>query len=242
MAKYLHSFETESAFAAAYNGSDYLEPWVSYTDEIEGEEHVDYNRYDPFNGHEYVDLGLPSGTMWAPFNIGASSPEEYGDYYAWGELETKSDYSWETYRFGPDTALTKYNSTDGNMELSMEDDVVRKEMGGEWCLPTVGQFEELMTYTTHESRAVVNGISGTLFTSTFDTGKTLFLPYAGNMDGTGNNNLQRLGTYLTGDLYEGYTSEVIFIDWPAEGEFGPYMPVLRCYGQSARGVCTTHPR
>ncbi len=61
------------------------------------------------NGHEYVDLGLPSGTKWATCNVGATSPEEYGDYYAWGETEPKTTYSWRTYKYGPYYGeLTKY--------------------------------------------------------------------------------------------------------------------------------------
>ena len=56
---------------------------------------------------EYVDLGLPSGTLWATCNLGASSPEEYGDYYAWGETEQKDYYDWDTYKFGEEFNLSE---------------------------------------------------------------------------------------------------------------------------------------
>lgn len=106
-------------------------------------------------GHGYVDLGLPSGTLWATCNIGASSPEEYGDYYAWGETETKTEFSWETYkwRYGyfedGDPFLIKYVTTDywGIVDsltvLTPEDDVAHVKWGGKWRMPTVGEWLEL---------------------------------------------------------------------------------------------------
>ena len=62
------------------------------------------------DGHEYVDLGLPSGTLWATCNVGADTPEGYGDYFAWGETEPKEVYSWETYKWcnGDEYSMTKY--------------------------------------------------------------------------------------------------------------------------------------
>ncbi|MCI7430492.1 MAG: hypothetical protein MSS84_06410, partial [Bacteroidales bacterium] len=68
---------------------------------------------DPANGHDYVDLGLPSGTKWATCNVGASTPEEYGNYYAWGETTPKAYYDWSTYKWcnGSKTTLTKYNTS-----------------------------------------------------------------------------------------------------------------------------------
>ena len=79
---------------------------------------VDDSASGTVNGHEYVDLGLPSGTLWATCNIGANTPEEYGDYFAWGETQTKDTYSWSTYQyangtFWQDPQLTKY-CTDAN--------------------------------------------------------------------------------------------------------------------------------
>ena len=78
------------------------------------------------NGHEYVDLGLPSGTLWATCNVGAESPEEYGDYFAWGETAPKGTYSWSNYFDTNDggTTFAKYNNDGGKTVLDPEDDAV----------------------------------------------------------------------------------------------------------------------
>lgn len=97
------------------------------------------------NGHEYVDLGLPSGTLWATCNIGATNPEDYGWLYAWGEIETKSSYTWQTYKYGTENNLTKYNKIDGKTELEDIDDVAVQKWGGNWRMPTALQMWELYT-------------------------------------------------------------------------------------------------
>ena len=111
------------------------------------------------NGHEYVDLGLPSGTLWATCNVGASKPEEYGDYFAWGETKPKSDYSWETYKWckGSSKTMTKYctNSkygyngfTDDLWELLPEDDAATVNWGSGWQTPSLAQLKELFNSIT----------------------------------------------------------------------------------------------
>ena len=124
-----------------------------------------------------VDLGLPSGTIWAECNLGASSPEEYGDYYAWGETELKNKYSWNTYKFGTKDNLTKYNEEDGKTILDPEDDAAHVVLGGEWHMPTKEQIQELFDNTTIED-SELNGVKGTLFTSKTN-GNTLFFPFSG---------------------------------------------------------------
>ena len=107
---------------------------------------------DPYNGHEYVDLGLPSGLKWATCNVGASSPEDYGDYYAWGETETKSTYNWSTYKWcnGSSSTLTKYctdssrGTVDDKTTLDLEDDVAHVKWGGDWRMPTRQNYSELI--------------------------------------------------------------------------------------------------
>ncbi len=106
------------------------------------------------NGHEYVDLGLPSGTMWATCNVGAMKPEEFGDYYAWGETTTKTDYNWDTYKYSSNgDLLTKYcNSssygkdgyTDTKTILDLSDDAAYVNWGGKWRMPTKTQQDELL--------------------------------------------------------------------------------------------------
>ena len=139
------------------------------------------------NGHEYVDLGLPSGTLWATCNIGANSPEEYGDYFAWGETEPKSEYSWSTYlwSYGSSNTLTKYcpNSdlgydgyTDAFTQLQPEDDAATANWGKNWQMPTVAQQDELREHCTYEWTQL-NGVNGTLVKG--PNGNTIFLPAAG---------------------------------------------------------------
>ena len=139
-------------------------------------------------GHDYVDLGLPSGTLWATCNVGADSPEEYGDYFAWGEIEPKESYTWETYKWCEGTAetLTKYcvNSeygykgfTDGKTELDPEDDAATVNMGAAWRMPSAEQTKELIDNCSHEWTQL-NGVNGFLVTG--PNGSQIFLPAAGN--------------------------------------------------------------
>lgn len=105
--------------------------------------------------YEYVDLGLPSGTLWAKMNVGAKSETDYGLYFAWGETEgytasqvgTDKQFTWADYKFGTSDNLTKYNSTDNKVVLDAEDDAAAFNMGGEWHMPTAEQYKELLKET-----------------------------------------------------------------------------------------------
>lgn len=146
MGKYLHNFESFNDFEREYYGEDYLEPWVSYTHDGTDEE-VRYNRHI----HEFVDLGLPSGNLWATMNIGANSPMEPGDYFAWGETRPKANYSKSTYKYWDSTnqEFIKYNDEDGLVILSYEDDAARVNWPEDMCqMPNTSDFEELIQYTT----------------------------------------------------------------------------------------------
>ncbi len=131
-----------------------------------------------------VDLGLPSGLKWASFNLGASKPEEYGDYYAWGETETKSDYSWSTYKFGTSNSgpFSKYNTkssygtVDNKTVLDPEDDVAHVKLGGNWRMPTDAEWTALRTQCTW-TWTTQNGVNGRLVTAS--NGNSIFLPAAG---------------------------------------------------------------
>jgi len=137
--------------------------------------------------HQYVDLGLPSGLLWATCNVGADTPEGYGDYFAWGETTTKDTYNWSTYQYcmGSNTTLTKYcnNSsygyngfTDNLTTLLPEDDAAAANWGGNWRMPTKEEFQELYNNTT-VTWTQQNGVNGRLFTAS--NGNSLFLPAAG---------------------------------------------------------------
>lgn len=146
---------------------------------------------------DYVDLGLPSGTLWATRNIGANSPEDYGDYFAWGETSPKNNYDWSTYEWcnGSMYSLTKYNTTtnygivDNKTELDLEDDAAYVNWGPSWRMPTKEQQDELRdsctwTWTT---RSGVNGCQ-----VTGPNGNSIFLPAAGDRwDGS----LDNVGSY-----------------------------------------------
>ena len=149
--------------------------------------------------HEYVDLGLPSGTLWATCNIGADKPEGYGDYFAWGETtgykSGKTNFSWSTYKYctGSNLTLTKYCNdsskgyngfTDTLTELLPEDDAAYVNWGSGWRMPTKAQFDELInsSYTT-KTWTTQNGVKGRLITSK-SNGNSLFLPAAGSRQDT----------------------------------------------------------
>lgn len=148
--------------------------------------------------HEYVDLALPSGTKWATCNVGANSPEESGDYYAWGEIEPKDVYEWNNYKWCTRSSknLTKYNTNsyngkvDSKTVLDAEDDVAHVKWGGSWRMPSDEELAELVSNCTW-TWTTQNGTAGCLVTSKTNS-KSIFLPAAGEMkDGE----IQDAGTY-----------------------------------------------
>lgn len=158
----------------------------------------------PGDNHEYVDLGLPSGTLWATMNIGANSPEEHGDYFAWGETAPKEVYDWSTYKWcnGTNNTLTKYCTqsdygyngfTDGKTELDFEDDAAYVNWGILWRMPSLEQLQELLEECDWQWTQR-NGVNGRLVTG--PNGNSIFLPAAGNRY---NDSLYHEGSY--GDLW-----------------------------------------
>ncbi len=143
-----------------------------------------------------VDLGL--SVKWSSNNLGASTPEGYGDYYAYGETEPKTEFSWDNYKFGQSTALTKYNATDKLSELLPADDAATDKLGKGWRMPTKTEFEEL-TKGLSWKKTTQNGVSGWLGTSK-TTGKTIFFPFPGNYDGSTLKDVDKQGYYRTTTL------------------------------------------
>ena len=128
---------------------------------------------------EAIDLGLPSGTKWASWNIGASAPEESGGYYAWGEIEEKESYSWYTYLCCENIDAHSYNI--GDDISGTEYDVAHMKWGGSWKMPSREQIKELVKYcTTYGDN--LNGVDGIFATG--PNGATIFLPFAGYKRGT----------------------------------------------------------
>ena len=192
--------------------------------------------------HEWVDLGLPSGTLWATCNVGANSPEEYGDYFAWGETTTKSSYSWSTYKYckGSSSTMTKYctssyyGTVDNKTELEPSDDAATVNWGSGWQMPSKEQCQELInssyTTTTWTTR---NGKYGRKITSK-SNGNSIFLPAAGCRNDTSLNSAGGSGYYWSRSLetsssyfayYQSFNSSYIhtFLD-------------CRYFGQSVRPV------
>ena len=171
--------------------------------------------------HEWVDLGLPSGTLWATCNVGANNPEDYGDYFAWGETAPKDYYYWNTYKWcnGSNNTMTKYcaNSdygyngfTDGKTELDLEDDAASVNWGPSWRMPSVDQQQELVDYCTW-TWMTCNGVNGYLVTG--PNGNTVFLPASGRRWGgaieTGTYGFYWSRTLRTDDSRYAYTLNFI---------------------------------
>ena len=142
------------------------------------------------NGHDYVDLDLPSRTLWATMNVGASKPSDSGFYFQWGDtkgytkdqvgdIEGRKAFSWMDYKFsikGSNENFSKYTTTGATLELA--DDAANANMGGDWHMPTPQQIQELIDETT-TAWTTQDGVKGRLFTSKTDTSKSIFIPAAG---------------------------------------------------------------
>ena len=141
------------------------------------------------NGHEYVDMGLPSGILWATCNVGADTPEGFGDYLAWGETAPKDIYDWKSYRYGnfryDRYELNKYCTdsccgldgfVDNLILLEPADDMAHTNWGIGWRIPTIGEWDEMFQNTTSEW-TTQNGVNGWRFTAS--NGNCIFLPAAG---------------------------------------------------------------
>ena len=155
-------------------------------------------------GYEYVDLGLTSGTKWANMNVGALQPSDYGDYYAWGETETKASYTSGTYKYGNQNLGENYDIA------GTEYDAAHVIMGGAWRMPTKDQMQELKdectwTWTSQD------GING--YRVTGKNGKSIFLPAAGFMEGSSLNYNVRGGTYFSSTLAGDRSSKVWTLYW-----------------------------
>jgi formylglycine-generating enzyme required for sulfatase activity len=179
--------------------------------------------WEPGNSHdgEYVDLGLPSGTLWATCNVGASAPEQYGDYFAWGETAPKDYYDLSTYKWcnGSYVTLTKYCTdssygyngfTDGKTELDPEDDAAYVNWGPQWRMPSMEQQRELVEQCTctWTSR---NGVNGHLFTG--PNGNTFFLPAAGYRRRESLYGVGSYGGYWSRTLSSSYPGDAYYLDF-----------------------------
>ena len=202
------------------------------------------------NSHSYVDLGLPSGLMWATYNIGATSPENRGAYYAWGEVSSKSVFSWDTYKYGKSTALTKYchasyNGLNGfvdyKYDLDLEDDVAYDKWGGNWRMPTDAEQKELLDNCTW-TWIKYGGVVGVIGISKIN-GKGIFLPTTGAIGQYGsssNPELNILGCYASCSLSDNNSTEIAtfgFVDYQGKQKPGVGSGRPRFVGHAVRAVC-----
>lgn len=152
------------------------------------------------NCFEYVDLCLPSGTLWATCNVGADKPSDYGLYFQWGDTKGYSkeqvgkykEFNWGDYKFSKNRSGSNFSkyATTGEI-LKLKDDAAHINMGGDWHIPTPSQFKELLDNTT-SAWTTLYGVNGRMFTSIKDKSKCIFIPAVGNAY---NNRLYGSGSY-----------------------------------------------
>ena len=216
-------------------------------DQVDNVEFIETDTQES-DSHEYVDLGLPSGTLWATCNVGASKPEECGYYFAWGETtgyiaSDNHDFSWTNYKWCSGTnddggyyyydMLTKYCTSsrrgivDNKTVLDPEDDAATVNWGKNWCMPSVDQLKELnnSSYTTI-ALTTQKGIEGLLIRSK-KNGKTLFLP----ITGWGPNNHVECGMYWTRSLFTNFNGDAYNLVFSSGG--------MNFSGDDSR--CSGHP-
>ena len=209
-----------------------------------GLDDISFRELDPSAGgdHEYVDLGLPSGLLWATCNVGADAPEDYGDYFAWGETQPKDTYNWSTYQYcnGSFNTMTKYCSnsnvgyngfTDNLTTLLPEDDAATVNWGGAWRMPTYDEWEELYQNTT-VTWTTQNGVNGRLFTAS--NGNSLFLPAAGYRDNSSLHGAGIFGLYWSSSLHTAYSNGAFYFYFYPDDYYISY--VARYMGHSVRAV------
>jgi len=193
--------------------------------------------YHKSNGYSYVDLGL--SVKWAACNMGANTPEEYGSYYAWGEVKEKEDYTWRTYKWCKGTqdrlkkynTLAEYNKVDNKTTLELSDDAARAKRGASWRIPTEAEWDELKN-SCKWRRTTQKDTNGFLITA--PNGNSIFLPFAGCLYFTTYDELGRYGLYWTSTLDEEYpTSAKAMILFDEGCQIFNY---LRAMGLSIRPV------
>ena len=175
------------------------------------------------NGHDYVDLGL--SVKWATCNVGAFSPEQYGDYYAWGETTPKSEYA-------EDNCKT-YERSMSDIRGNSSYDAARANWGGSWRLPTKAEFDELIN-NCERQWITLNGVKGMRFTSK-KNGNSVFFPAAGYRDGTSTYGAGGSGYYWSSTPYGSYTQNAYYLYFDSGGSASTYW-IYRYYGLPVRPV------
>ena len=193
--KHIKIFSLTSEYETSKSGGTLITPNVSLINEDNSIRYLP-ELDDPYNGHEYVEIG---GLKWATMNIGASKPSDYGLYFAWGDTqgytaeqvgsgEGQKHFDWADYKYGNGTSspgateMTKYNEADGKTILEPSDDAAVANWGGSWRMPTTDEFQALGA-AVNTTWTQVNNVYGILCTDKTDESKTLFFPANGNCSG-----------------------------------------------------------
>lgn len=214
MGKFITKFETEVAFSAATDSL--AKPHVSLT----ADDRIVHYLMGLYNGHAYVDLGLPSGTKWATMNVGATSETDYGNYYQYGKGAAQ---------YAATSGDSNYNGTENPLAASA--DTAAQVWRGSWHMPTRAQMEELTANTTYQwvTNYKGSGVNGGTFTAT--NGAVLFLPATGGWEfgdqfGVGSN-----GNYWSSSPSESFSCHLYFDNGSVEASM-----VERRDGHSVRPV------
>jgi hypothetical protein len=186
MEKFITNFDTTAELATFSATTDFGRPHVSLTKD---DSKIHYFE-DPYKGHQYVDLGLPSGTKWATMNVGASSETDYGNYYQYGKGAAQ---------YAATSGDSNYGGTEDPLDSSV--DTASQVWGGSWHMPTKAQMQELTANTTYQwvTNYKGSGINGGTFTAT--NGAVLFIPAAGYWYGGSQGDVGKLGRYWGSSPY-----------------------------------------
>ena len=240
MAVYLKEFENHTQYENYINGSGVKLPNVSICT-TEGDVHYNPST-PPTPSHDFVEIG---GIKWATMNIGASQPSDYGLYFAWGDTqgytaeqvgsgEGQKYFGEDDYIYYNDGSYTKYNATDGKIELEASDDAAVANWGGSWRMPTTDDFQALGA-AVNTAWTQVNNVYGILCTDKTNSSKTLFFPAAGFCDDGSVEDVGNGGIYWSSSLYTFDRQNAYYLSFSSYNASWDSLN-SRCYGYAVRPV------
>ena len=245
--KHIKIFSSVTEYETSKSGGTLITPNVSLINEDNSVRYLP-ELDDPYNGHEYVEIG---GLKWATMNIGASQPSDYGLYFAWGDTqgytaeqvgsgEGQKYFGWVDYKYGNCTSepgatgMAKYNETDGKTILEASDDAAAANWGGQWHMPTRADFQALCD-AVNTAWTQVNDVYGMLCTDKKDRSKTLFFPAAGYCDDGSVEDVGGYGSYWCSSLDTDYMKFAYRLDFSSDDAYWGGS-ASRFFGKSVRPV------
>lgn len=257
MSKYIKKFNEHSEYEGFIQTEEFIKPNVSYC-KLQEEVHYNPRPLPPnTNGHAYVDLGLPSGTLWATMNVGAASETDIGLYFSWGETQgytalqvgTDKNFTWNDYELSTNGTSQQYNFnkycsnrqygynkfTDYIFRLELSDDATYANWEGDWHIPTKNNFQELISNTTVTWDSVKKGYN---FTAT--NGNNLFMPVTGYCSDGRVLDTDQSCNYWTSSLDDSNCVKSMNLAFTNNNV--NLTSVNRCYGLSIRGIILPRKR